>query len=188
MEYTPLPRRFYDREPAEVAQELLGKLLVRKVGTHLMVGKIVETEAYLPFGDAAAHGFKGKTARNASMYKEGGHAYVHGMRQYFLLDIVTLGPDKPGGVLIRAVEPVEGIETPTNGPGKIGIAYKLSKADDGVDMTSASSGLFVARNKKAEPFDVVATGRIGISKAKDMDLRFYIAGNPHVSKAKLRLR
>jgi DNA-3-methyladenine glycosylase len=83
MELVPLARDFFDRDPREVAPVLLGKYLVRKTQGRLIVGKIVETEAYLPAGDSAAHSFKGRSARNESMYKEGGHAYVHGMRQYF---------------------------------------------------------------------------------------------------------
>src|SRR4051812_44626519 len=112
---TIIPRDFYDRNPVDVAKDLLGKFLVRRINNKYSVGLITETEAYLPSGDSAAHNFKGKTKRNESLYKEAGHAYIHSMRQYCLLDVVTEGSDKPGSVLIRAIEPVEGINGETNG-------------------------------------------------------------------------
>ncbi|MDB5225231.1 MAG: 3-methyladenine glycosylase [Candidatus Adlerbacteria bacterium] len=175
MKLNPLSRSFFDRNPAEVAQGLLGKLLVRRIAGKLVVGKIIETEAYLSSGDSAAHGFKGETIRNRSLYKEAGHAYVHAMRQYFLLDVVTEGPGTPSSVLIRAVEPVRGIEIKTDGPGKIGIAFGISRALDGVDMTDAASSLFIAENSDAPPYGVVVSPRIGISTAKDLALRFCLA-------------
>jgi DNA-3-methyladenine glycosylase len=181
-EAVALPRAYFDRSPLEVAPDLLGKLLVRKSKGKVLVGRIVETEAYLSSGDSAAHSFKGKSARNASLYKEAGHAYVHSMRQYHLLDVVTEGPDKPSSVLIRGIEPIEGIESPTNGPGKIGIAFDITRALDGVDMTDPTSELFIADTKKKTVYSAAVSLRIGISTAKDMPLRFYIAGSPHVSK------
>jgi DNA-3-methyladenine glycosylase len=169
-----LRRKFYDRNPVEVAQELLGKLLVRKIDDTYLVGMIAETEAYLPEGDAAAHAFKGKTKRNASLYKEAGHAYVHSMRQYCLLDVVTEGEDKPGSVLIRALEPVEGIKNPTDGPGKICRELHITKALDGIDVTDPKSDIFIAHGDTSISHVINTTSRIGISKAKDLHLRFHI--------------
>lgn len=192
-----IPRLFYDRNPIVVAQELLGTFLVRRINNTILVGMITETEAYLPTGDSAAHSFKGKTKRNASLYKEAGHTYVHSMRQYNLLDIVTEGTDKPGSVLIRAIEPIEGteemkhfrkskdIEGLTNGPGKVCIALAITRDLDGVDITSAESPIFIARADKIknESSRIIETSsRIGISAAKDMLLRFHISENSHVSK------
>ena len=171
MKYNALKRSFFNRSPVEVAPELLGKLLVRKLDGQVLVGRIVEVEAYLSHGDEAAHGFKGLRPHTASLYKEAGHAYVHGVRQYFLLDVVTEGEGTPSSVLIRAVEPVQGIEVPADGPGKIGKAFTITRALDGVDMTSAYSELFIADGHDTR--EVRVSPRVGISKSKDMPLRFY---------------
>jgi DNA-3-methyladenine glycosylase len=174
MEFTALPRSYFDRAPAEVARGLLGKFLMRKYDGLLIVGRIVETEAYLSAGDSASHSHRGKDARNASMYKEAGHAYVHGMRQYFLLDVVTESEGTPSAVLIRAVEPVQGITSLVNGPGKVGMAFKITRALDGVDMTDASGELFIAESKDQALHEVLVSPRVGISVAKDLPLRFRI--------------
>lgn len=166
--YKPLPRSFFNREPATVARELLGKLLVRRVGGKEMAGTIVETEAYLAVGDKAAHGHKGKSLRNQSLYKEAGHAYVHAMRQYVLLDVVTEAAGTPSSVLIRGALPVRG-------PGLVGRAFHINKALDGVDMTNKESGLFVAEGSDTR--EVRVSPRIGISKSKELPLRFYYAGS-----------
>ncbi|HWB33931.1 MAG TPA: DNA-3-methyladenine glycosylase [Candidatus Paceibacterota bacterium] len=168
-----LPREFYDRDPAQVAKELLGKFLVRKISKGFLIGMITETEAYLPAGDSAAHSFKGRTKRNASLYTEGGHAYVHRMRQYHLLDVVTESPERPGSVLIRSIEPVEGIEGLINGPGKVCRELRITQGLDGVDMTRSESGLFITEGEPSSRKILVST-RVGISTAKDMPLRFRI--------------
>ncbi len=170
-----LPQKFYDREPIIVAKELLGKFLVRKIDGKYLVGMISETEAYLSSEDSAAHNFKGLTKRNASLYKEGGHAYIHSMRQWCLLDAVTEGTDKPGSVLIRAVEPVEGIEGLINGPGKVCRELSITRTLDGIDMTNSDSELFIAKGDKDIPHKVMTSSRVGISTAKDMPLRFYVS-------------
>lgn len=195
IKFEALPRSYFDRGPTEVAQYLLGKLLVRRLDNQLLVGKIVETEAYLPSGDSAAHNFKGKTKRNESLYKDAGHAYVHSMRQYCLLDVVTEGPDVPGSVLIRALEPIEGIdemqkarredsiERLTNGPGKVCAAFGITRSLDGTDMTDSANDLFISESNETISEDqVVTTSRIGISTAMDMPLRFHLYENNHVSK------
>lgn len=175
MEWVALPRSYFDRSPAEVAPDLLGKLLVRRIEGEFLIGKITETEAYLSAGDAAAHGYKGMSARNASLYKEAGHAYVHGMRQYFLLDVVTEGQDIPSSVLIRAVEPVSGVARTTDGPGKIGIAFGITRSLDGADMTDPAGEIFIAEDPDHVRGEIVVSGRVGISAAKDMPLRFRTA-------------
>jgi len=195
--FSALPRSFYDRSSTEVAKALLGKLLVRKIMGEVLVGMIVETEAYLSTGDEAAHGFKGKTKRNSSLYKEGGHAYVHGMRQYHLLDIVVEGVDVPASVLIRALEPVQGIEEMrkrrgenkinklTSGPGKLCIALGIAGELDGTDVTDSKNVLFVADNHAyISPEQILTSTRIGITKSADAPLRFHLIDNIHVSKRK----
>jgi DNA-3-methyladenine glycosylase len=189
-----IERRFYDRDPIEVAKSLLGKYLVRNSEGQILVGKIVETEAYLPEGDEAAHNFKGETKRNRSLYKEAGHLYVHAMRHHFLMDIVVQGKGVPGSVLIRAFEPVSGIEQmkrnrkteeETNiasGPGKVCQALHIKKEQDGIDITSGD-GLYLSYSgEEPAPNQIASSSRIGISKAKDKPLRFWIKDNPHISK------
>lgn len=182
-----LPRSFYNRSPSEVAQELLGKYLVRKIENEdLLVGRIVETEAYLPFNDSAAHNFKGETSRNKSLWKDAGYAYVHSMRQYCLLDVTTEGIGMPGSVLIRATEPIGGMEIKeniTNGPGKMCRAFQIAKEFDGLDMTISENNLFISKKEENLSSDQIGrSSRIGISTAKEAPLRFWIQGNPHVSK------
>ena len=185
---------FYDRDPVIVAQDLLGKFLVRKMNDQFIVGRITETEAYLSSGDSAAHNFKGKTKRNKSLYKNGGHAYVHSMRQYCLIDAVTESSDKPGSVLIRSVEPVEGIDTMkknrneknednlTNGPGKVCAAFNITSQLDGVDLTNFRDGQFISSDENISQDKITTSSRIGISTAKDMPLRFHLSDSVHVSK------
>lgn len=189
-----LERAFYDRDPAIVARELLGKILLSSYEDRLLTARIVETEAYLSAGDEAAHGFKGRSARNGSLYLEAGHAYVHSMRQYCLLDIVTEGLDVPSAVLIRAAEPLEGIDVMirrrrvdtltsiASGPAKLCQAFAITRTLDGIDVTSRRSVLNVLSAAKLKDEDIAVSGRIGISKSKDHPLRFWIKGNPHVSR------
>ena len=181
-QHSIISRSFYDRNPIEVAKDLLGKFLVRKIGDTYLVGMITETEAYLAEGDSAAHSFKGQTKRNISLYKEAGHAYVHSMRQYCLLDVVTEGGGIPSSVLIRAIEPVEGINGETNGPGKVCRELSIDRSMDGVDITKPESGVFISKGAKEMSHEIMTTSRIGISSAQDMPLRFHISGNIHVSK------
>lgn len=105
----------------------------------------------------------------------GGHAYIHSMRQYCLLDAVTETPDKPGSVLIRSIEPVAGVEGIINGPGKVCRELNITRALDGTDMTSPESELFIAQGDNDTLHTVATSSRIGISTAKDMPLRFQIS-------------
>ncbi len=181
-----ITREFYQRETSLVAQELLGKYLVRKIDANLLVGKIVETEAYLGENDPAAHGFKGRTQRNAVLFGEAGIAYVYSIHRYYCFNIVTETIGIASGVLVRAIKPIEGIEIMkqfrgaetgkgfTNGPGKVCQAFDITRELNGVDVTSSKSSLFITEGERV-PFDLIEISeRIGISKAKDLLLRYCI--------------
>lgn len=185
--YKALPASFYNRSPELVAPDLLGKLLVRTLEDgELLVGRITEVEAYLPFDDLASHGSWRRTPIRESLYKRGGHAYVYALRHHFLFNTVTEGKDRPGGVLIRGIEPVFGTARMeqfrdrsagthfTNGPGKVTQAFGITTALDGTDLTKKSSSVFVADDGyRVDPKAVQRTVRIGITKAVDKLLRFY---------------
>jgi DNA-3-methyladenine glycosylase len=183
-----ITREFYQREPSLVAQELLGKYLVRKIDDSLLIGKILETEAYLGKNDPAAHGFKGQTQRNNVLFGEAGMAYVYSIHRYHCFNIVTETIGIPSGVLVRAIKPIAGIEMMkqlrgveigkgfTNGPGKVCQAFDITRKQNGVDVTSSKSSLLITENENI-PFDLIEKSeRIGISKAKDLLLRYCIKG------------
>lgn len=186
-----LPRSFYQRATIQVARDLLGTTL-----SHGPIrGRIVEVEAYLGEDDLAAHSSKGKTPRTEVIFGPPGHAYVYLIYGvYECLNIVAEPAGTPGCVLIRAIEPVDGIEhmrtrRPTarkiqdlaNGPGKLTRAIGVDRRLNGADVTKPP--LTVSRSDTAEPFEIVITPRIGITQCADWPLRFYIRGNPFVSKA-----
>jgi DNA-3-methyladenine glycosylase len=190
-----LQRGFYERPTPEVAQDLLGKLLVRRLGGTILVTRIVETEAYLGSNDPAAHAAAGKTKRTEVLFGHPGHAYVYRIHQHHCLNIVVEPEHSPGCVLIRAVEPLSGIEimlqhrtvpkskitSITSGPGKLCQALGIDISLYGTDVTTADSSLFISE-AVATDFLVKTTPRVGISKAKDALLRFYIDGNEFVSR------
>jgi len=174
-----LPRAFYSRNTKIVARRLLGKYLIRKIGRRKLIGKIVETEAYFQ-DDPASHSFKGKTDRSAPMFEDPGHAYVYFIYgNHYCLNAVTEKFGRAGAVLIRALEPVKGIRSATNGPGKLTKALKIDRRSNRADLTSGS--LVIAEGVQ-ERYNIVSAKRIGISKASDKLYRFYIKGNEHVSK------
>lgn len=190
---TALPKEFYSRESPDVAKELLGKLLVRRIDGMDLVGMIVETESYLPFIDPAAHSFIGKTLRNAVLFGEAGFSYVYSIHRYFCLNVVCDSLNVPGCVLIRALEPKQGIDFMrqyrlnnandiTNGPGRLCQALQINRNQNGLDLTNSSSELFIANGIEIKSEDIITTTRIGISKAKELPLRFYLKGNKHVSR------
>lgn len=183
----PLERDFYDRETTLVARDLIGKYLVRRLGVHILYGKISEVEAYLPYNDPAAHNFIGMRARTRSLFKNAGHAYMHRMHGHNLLDVVTEGIGVPGSVLIRAIEPLGGSEQMmqfrnkdtskglTNGPGKVCQALQIDIHFDGYDMADPAAELFIATGVEiVKPSDILQSRRIGIQKAKELLLRFYL--------------
>lgn len=194
-----LPPSFYDRDPRLVGPDLLGKVLVRRQGRKRLTGRIVEVEAYLGEGDAAAHAASGKTARNAVLFGPPGRAYVYFIYgNHYCLNASCLPDGVAGGLLIRALEPLQGIEemsrardiivkTPadlrllTSGPGRLAEAFGITRErDNGKDLTSRRSDLFIADDGEAAP-EVRATARIGINKAVAELLRYVVADNRFVS-------
>lgn len=185
-----LPREFYARPAADVARDLLGKVLVHGETS----GIIVETEAYLGGADLASHSAAGITERTRVIFGPPGYAYVYlsyGMHE--CLNIVAESEGQPGCVLIRALEPVSGLEIMrtrrpaarntrdlTSGPGKLTQAMGITRAHYGADMTSGN--LVVESVATAQPIRVQVTPRIGISKCADLPLRFTVEGNPFVSR------
>lgn len=194
-----LSRRFFRRDPVTLARALLGQILVRRLedGRELS-GKIVEVEAYLGVEDRAAHSFGGRrTPRNASMWGEGGHAYVYftyGM--HWCMNVVADREGVPTAVLIRALEPIHGLEEMRrrrsgktdlcSGPAKLTQALAIDRNLDGVDLVE-SSDLYIARGTRSAP-PIGRSPRIGVAYAREWagkPLRFFIAGNPHVSGKKI---
>jgi DNA-3-methyladenine glycosylase len=192
-----LSRDLYDRDPRLVGPDLLGKILVRRQGRQLLIGRIVEVEAYLGAEDAAAHASIGKTARNAVLFGPPGHAYVYFIYgNHYCLNVSCLPDGAPGGILFRAVEPVRGMEAMfklrgiaessdlrrlTRGPGRLAAAFGITrKRDNGKDLTSARSDLYIADDGTPRP-EALITKRIGIKKAVEMPLRYIVAGNRFVS-------
>jgi DNA-3-methyladenine glycosylase len=189
-----LPQSFYARPTDEVARDLLGKLIVHRVGGEELAGRIVEVEAYLGLKDEAAHAFAGITPRTKVMFGPPGHAYVYliyGM--YHCLNLVTEPDGEAGCVLIRALEPVAGIEAMrarrpkarrlhdlASGPGKLTRAMGITLAHYGADVTRGA--LTVREDVSASRFEMGTSPRIGIKKCVDWPLRFFIKGNAHVSK------
>jgi DNA-3-methyladenine glycosylase len=199
----PLGRGFYDRDPRRVSRELLGKVLVRRERMQLRTARIVEVEAYLGQNDPAAHSFSGRTPRNAVLFGPPGHAYVYFIYgNHYCLNVSCLPDGVAGGILFRAVEPLAGIEGMarardvrinaardlrklTSGPGRLAEAFNITRErDNGKDLTSARSDLFIA-DDGYRVRRILATRRIGITKAAGRPLRYVIAGNEFVSGPKI---
>lgn len=195
--WRPLRRAFFDAPPEQVARLLLGKILMRRGRGGPLAGRVVETEAYLGEHDAAAHAASGKTPRNAVLYGLPGHAYIYniyGLHACF--NVSCLPEGDPGGVLVRALEPLRGIPQMrrnrgltesagihqlASGPGKLCQALGITRAaDNGVDLTRADGRLSLMEDD-FQCGEVRVTPRIGISKAADWPLRFFLAGHACVS-------
>ncbi|MBS3909608.1 MAG: DNA-3-methyladenine glycosylase [Actinobacteria bacterium] len=192
--HRPLSVGFYERDPDKVAIDLIGRIVVRRASGAIMAGRIVEVEAYFGEGDPASHACRGMTPRNAIMFGRAGMAYVYlNYGVHCLLNVVTGLEGRAGAVLIRALEPVSGIEAMmknrpvkravdlTSGPGKLTKALGVDLADNGVDMTARGSLLYVA-NGAQETRSIILSPRIGISKGEEMLMRFCAEGSRFVSK------
>ena len=179
-----LPREFYDRDTVTVAGELLGKYLVNVSRGVERVGRIVEVEAYLGPHDLAAHCSRGLTQRTRVMFGPPGHAYVYmiyGM--YHCMNVVTEREGHASAVLLRALEPVRNIEGRTQGPGRLCKAMRIDRRLNTHDLTSGD--FYIAGQQSAEPFAIVKRPRVGVGYAGQWArrlLRYYIRGNPFVSK------
>ena len=187
-----LPRAFYDRDPVLVGRELLGKLLIRRSPEGICTGRIVETEVYLSANDPACHAHRGKTRRNASMFGLPGHAYVYMIHAKWCFNTVTEAEHCGSAVLVRAIEPLHGIELMqrrrgadklldlARGPARLCQALDITRQLDGWDLTQRKS-LWIADDQFNAAGEIVSTPRIGISQAADLPLRFCYAGSPFVS-------
>jgi DNA-3-methyladenine glycosylase len=182
--FTPLPRSFYARPTIAVARDLLGKLLVGRGGT--CVARIVEVEAYLGERDAASHARRGPTPRAAIMFGPPGFLYVYliyGM--HHCMNVVTETDGVAGAVLLRAAAPVAGLDAttrPATGPGKLCAALGITRAQNGLDLTSGGA-LYVADDGSPPPRRRVSP-RIGVEYAgawAERKLRFFVDGNAYVS-------
>jgi DNA-3-methyladenine glycosylase len=192
-----MPRAFFERKPDSVARDVLGKLLVRRTGNALLAGRIVEVEAYFGAGDPAAHSAAGRTARNAVLFGPPGHAYVYfiyGMHSCLNISCEPTG--QAGSLLVRALEPLQGLAQMaawrgltaqaaprllTSGPGRLCQAFGITRAThNGIDLLSTDSDLQL-RDDGYGTQSILATPRIGITKAAERPLRFLISGNPYVS-------
>jgi DNA-3-methyladenine glycosylase len=187
-----LKRAELPADTAQLARFLLGKLVVRDVGGAVMIGRIVETEAY-PLGDASCHAFIGRTARNASLFLRRGHAYVYftyGMWQ--MLNVSSEAEGEGAGVLIRALEPLQGQEIMqenrgkapprelTAGPGRLCQALAIDVSLDGIDLCRRGP-LWLGYADPVAPRQIGVSVRIGISREVDRPLRFYLRGNRFIS-------
>jgi DNA-3-methyladenine glycosylase len=192
-----LPHAFYARPTLDVARDLVGKTLCRQTAAGLTAGIIVETEAYIAAIDPAAHGYKGKTPRNAAMFGPPGHAYIYvSYGMHHCLNVVTEGEGVAAAVLLRALEPTVGLDLMrtrrgprigdrdlARGPGRLCAALALTLAENGADL--CGDALWIAETP-GFPTDVsiVRTPRIGINQAADWLWRFAVAGSPWVSGRK----
>ena len=198
---TLLPREFYDRGPRRVARDILGKVLVRRERGRTRAGRIVEVEAYLGSGDAAAHAAAGRTARNFVLFGPPGHAYIYFIYgNHYCLNVSCLPDGVAGCILIRALEPVAGIAAMyqardldvgsggitelrqlASGPGRLAEALEITRTrDNDKDLTSPRSDLQIV-DDGFRPRRVARTPRVGITKSAADLLRYVIAGNPFVS-------
>ena len=188
-----LPSTFFARDTVKVAPDLLGKHLVRLKDGERMIGRIVEVEAYRGSDDPASHAFRGLTPRNAPMFGDPGHAYIYfTYGNHYCLNITTQKAGTPGAILLRALEPVEGIDVMrrfrpnvpdselTNGPGKLTKALAIDKSLNEQDMT-IKGPLFVEDPGK-DDLEIWRSTRVGIREGLERLWRFYIKGNPYVSK------
>ncbi len=195
VEFKKLPLEFYSQPTLELAQTLLGKILIHHLNGYTLSGKIVETEAYLTPHDEACHAYKGKTPRNAHMFGHPGTLYVYfTYGNHFMLNIVSEPEGVAAAVLIRALEPFRGqshmkahrntekTKNLTNGPGKLTQALQINKSHSGLSLQSNT--IYLCEPEKIAPFEIECSTRVGITRSTALPWRFYIYGNPHVSKGK----
>jgi DNA-3-methyladenine glycosylase len=193
--HLPLARGELPIDTTSLARYLIGKLLVRLLPEGVVSGRIVETEAYI-VGDAAGHAYRGMTRRNHSLFLDRGHAYVYlAYGVSYMLNVSSETPGIGAGVLIRALEPVDGIEIMqqnrgnmrlrdlARGPGRLAAALRIDRRLDGLDLCNHGS-LLLARDDH-EPGEIGQSIRIGIARDADRLLRFFLWDSPFVSGPRL---
>ena len=192
-EYPALSRKFYNRATTDVALALLGKQLIHWSPQGMTSGKIVEVEAYLPQRDPACHTHRGRTPRNEAMFGSPGYAYVYSIHARYCFNAVTEPVGKGSAVLIRAVQPIAGIELMqsrrgqakrrdlTRGPARLCEAFGLDRFFNGRDLTG-SEPLWVARaSRRSKQGRIMRSARIGVTELRHRCLRFFLADNEYVS-------
>ena len=196
-EYPPdtiLDRDWFQRSTLEVARELLGKIFVRRTGRHVLAGRIVEVEAYHQREDEASHTYRGVTERNKVMFEAGGVLYVYfiyGM--HYCMNVVTEHAGVGAAVLIRALEPLHGLEVMrarrgkhisdtalTSGPARCCQAFGINRKQNGLLLQGPELAIHDAPLSRSD--EVVATKRIGITRSRELEWRFVLHGSPHVSR------
>lgn len=182
-----LSKAFYNREPDVVARQLLGSIIVKKNG-HTLKGMVVETEAYYGLSDPASRARKGAKI----MWMAAGITFIYMVHGNWLFNVITLPKGEPSGVLIRAVEPIYGIEIMkknrkveniknlTSGPGKFTKAFDIDKRYNNIKIYSRKSPIFIEKGNFGG--EIVESHRIGVKEDLPIPLRFYIKGNKFVSK------
>ncbi len=192
--HLPLARSELPIDTVSLARYLIGKVLVRELPEGVASGRIVETEAYV-IGDAAGHAYRGMTQRNRSLFLEPGHAYVYlAYGISYMLNVSTEMPGTGAGVLIRALEPLEGVQIMrlnrgierlrdlARGPGRLTAALRVDRGLDGLDLCREGP-LWLACGTH-EPGEIGQSVRIGISRDANRLLRFYLRGSQFVSGSK----
>jgi DNA-3-methyladenine glycosylase len=198
----PLDQAFFARNPRPVARGLLGKVLVRQDAPTPLTARIVEVEAYLGANDPAAHSAAGNTPRNSVLFGPPGHAYVYFIYgNHYCLNVSCEPEGRAGGVLFRALEPLSGVEEMarargieihsdkdlpklTSGPGRLAAAFCITRArDNGIDLTSSAGSLWIGDDGYRSR-GISITPRIGITKAAEYPLRYFLTGNRFVSGPK----
>ncbi len=194
--YQKLPRAFYSRKTIDVAYDLIGTKIVRILDSEVLIGRIIEAEAYRGIDDAASHAYRGRTPRNAPMFGPPGYTYIYfiyGMHWLFNLSAHLEGI--PGGILIRALEPVSGLKKMqelrevqslhqlTNGPARLAQAFKLDKTLNNIDLVTNHQLTLIEGG--ILPGEKIVTGsRIrvpGDTLAKTRPWRFWIQDHPNIS-------
>ena len=199
MQQAKLDREFYCRNVLTVAKELLGKILIKKASGKYYAARIVEVEAYEGETDKASHSYNGETPRNKVMFNHGGFLYVYlSYGVHYCCNVVTGIEGKGSAVLIRAVEPIQGIEKMmlnrfgkrlldgrqkfnlTNGPGKVCQALSINLSNSGLDLTG--NKVYIINKPKLKKSEIGISKRIGISKSVELQWRFFIKDNPYLSR------
>lgn len=187
-----LTRQFFSTSTEEVARALLGQTLVSRLGGNRTSGRIVETEAYLPDADSACHAAKSRTPRTEVMFGKPGLAYVYPIHAKHCFNVVTESAEQGCAVLIRALEPLEGIDTMevrrgltvrkrlTTGPACLCQALAIDRSFSGEDLIGNES-VWIEKGDSVPDEEIRSTVRIGVTSAEELELRFVIAGNQFVS-------